>query len=84
MLIIAKVSKVRHLPGLSWNFGTDQDGREWKSFDHFDEDFEDAECDICGAEMMESGWFCRETQQTVCEDHVEVDWEGYGEYEGET
>jgi len=33
--------------------------------------------------MTESGWFCKETQQTVCEDHVEVDWEGYGEYEGE-
>ncbi len=48
MLIVVKVSKVRYLPGLSWNFGTDQDGREWKSFDSFDEDSEDTECDICG------------------------------------
>ena len=86
-LVIAKISKVRYMPGFfekaGWDFGTDQDGREWKSFDRFDEDFEDAECDICGAEMVASGWFCRETQQTVCDDHVEVDWKGYGDYKGE-
>ena len=86
MLIIAKVSNVRYLGGLTWNFGTDQSGREWKSFDSFDEGFEgfaDTECDIC-ADTIDSGWFCRETQQAVCEGHIEVDWEGYGEYEGET
>jgi hypothetical protein len=39
MLIVATVSKVRYLLGLSGDFGTDQDGREWKSLDSFDEDF---------------------------------------------
>jgi hypothetical protein len=85
MAIIANISNVRYLAGTGWDFGYDQQGREWVSVDAFTEDFEGfevAECAVCG-EDVEDGWFCKDIQLTVCAAHVEVNWDGYCEYTDE-
>jgi hypothetical protein len=85
MWVTVRISNVHYLPGAGWDFGYDQQGREWVSVDQHTEDLEGHEvdeCDVCG-EHVEAGWLCKNTRQTVCDAHVEVDWVGYGEYTGQ-